>query len=275
MAQPMRECPVCEAIVLLDQEQCRICGHDLSLPAPEPTGEERASEVPSPPVAQELPGSDEPPTEPGKESLREGASLFVGVVGFVAAALLIFWFVSQGGPLDDADDDQPVATAPGGAAEAQLELALTVCAGGQAGVAGAPRYSRSAGMHPTAIVVGDLATRDVATTTVLFPPEWVVDVSERPLDTSELLLCLSRTSTGEVDSVCASTIDPDALGRLEASYRLRVYETATGEEFVDEPIGSEVFGSCPDPEDVEAGSVYASPNAADLVTLVVPLILIG
>ncbi len=274
MAQPMRECPVCEAIVLLDQDHCSICGHDLSLPAPEPAEEEPIPEVPSPPVSQELGSSDEPPTEPEAASSREGVSLFVGIVGFVAAALLIFWFVSQGGPLDDTDDDQP-AVVGDDAAVAQVDLALAVCAGGQAGVAGAPSYSPSAGIHPTAIVVGDLATRDVATSTDLFPPEWVVDVSERPLDSSELLLCLSRTSSGEVDSVCASTTDPDALERLEADYRLRVYETATGDRLVDEPIGSEVFGPCPDPGSVDAGSVYAGPDPEDLVTLAVPLILGG
>jgi hypothetical protein len=264
----MRECPVCDAIVLLHHDHCTICGHDLALPAPPPAEEPEAPAPPVPAVDLEpdevhrLPQS--PPEKP--------PSRVLGALAFVAAAAVIAWFVGLGGPLDDSADD---AVAEVNTEEDDVDAALAICAGASDGVGGAPAYQATPGVHPTVVLTGDLTGTDLATTSVLFPSEWLVDVAERPLTDAELVVCVSRISTGEVDSTCALGFDLDAVVRLDTSYRVRVFETATGAKLVDEPIESAPFGPCPDDDEVQPGTVYADPAADEVARVAVPLIAIG
>lgn len=265
----MRECPVCEAIVLLDQDRCSICDHDLSAPAPEDLSEAVAPPIAAPRAAPK--GLDEDddvePDEPSR--VREG-SIIIGLVFFVAAAALIGWFVQQDDPLDDtATGDAVVA---GDAVE--IERARAMCTGVGEPVAGAPSYSSAPGVHPAGLVLGELGQNDVDTTISLFPAEWIVDLSQRPLDVTELLLCVSRTSGEAVDSTCPAGADPDGLVRLEATYRIRVFETATADQLADAPVASNPYGPCPDPASTDAATVYPEPSPVDLVNVVVPLVLI-
>jgi len=265
MAKPMRACPVCDAAVVLHHDHCTVCGHDLALPAPA-----TAAEFDAPTPARAKP--DDIHRLPRHDERQDRPSRILGIIAFVAAAAVIAWFIGRGGPLDEsAGDDAAVV----GAERSDLDEALAICAGASGGVEGAPAYEATPGVHLTALLIGDLTEPDLATTALLFPPEWVVDIADRPLAESELLLCVSRSSTGEVDSTCALGFDLDAVIRVDTTYRVRAFETATGRKLVDEPIGSAPFVRCPADGEGEPGPVYADPDAGDLTDVAVPLIVVG
>jgi hypothetical protein len=265
----MRECPVCDAIVLLHHDHCTICGHDLALPAP---AAEPEPDVATPSLAEPERESDQAHRLPQHDVREKGPSRILGAIAFLAAAALIVWFIGRGGPLDDSTDE---VTAEIGTERSDVDEALAICAGALGGVEDAPAYQATPGVHPTAVLVGDLGERDLVTTSAVFPADWLVDISEEPLADSELVLCVSRSSTGGVDSTCAVGFDPDAIVRVDTTYRVRVFETATGRKLVDEPIASAPFEPCPAEDERQPGTVYAEPDAFDLARVAVPRITIG